>query len=128
MTTRSRPSRGNLAGEDAKNDDAARLAHRLDRLTDGAGLAADGLDDNVGAVVAGPGHEVGLGDGFDAKRGSGAALVLVAGGDSDAFAAVAGEQCGQEPDRAGADDEDAAIDLQARHDHGPRADGEGLGE
>ena len=119
---------GHLAGEDAEDDDAPRLAHGLDRLADGVGLAADGLEDDVGPVVVGPGHEVGFGDGLDAEVGGGAVLVLVARADGDAGAAVAGEQGGEQPDRAGADDEHAAIDLQPRHGHRPHADGEGLGE
>ena len=50
---------------------------------------------DVGAVVVGPGHEVGLGNCLDAEVGGGAALVLVARTDGDASAAVAGEQRGE---------------------------------
>ena len=81
-----------------------------------------------GPLSLGPGHEVGFGDGLDAEVGGGAALVLVARADGDAGATVAGEQGGEQPDGAGADDEYAAIDLQPCHIHRPHADGEGLGE
>ena len=81
-----------------------------------------------GPVFAGPGHEVGFGDGLDAEVGGGAALVLVARANGDAGAAVAGEEGGEQADGPGADDEDAAIDLQPCHIHRPHADGERLGE
>ena len=108
--------------------DAATAADHPDGVGEGVGRPPDALDHHLGPVLLAPGDGLVLGEHRDADALGGGALVRVARGDGDVGRAIAGDQRGAQPDRAGAEHQHLAVGLHVSEPDPSDGDGQRLGE